>query len=68
MKLPDNVYSVLKWLVLIVIPACSTFYSTIAPLFNWYDPGVVAKVCAAACTLIGAIIGISTAEYRKQEK
>lgn len=63
MKLPDGLYNVLKWITLVVIPALSTFYSVVAPLFGWYDPGTVAKVAAAVCTLIGALIGISTAEY-----
>lgn len=66
MKLPDKVYEVLKWLVLIALPALSTFYTVVAPLFNWYDPGIVAKVIAAICTLVGTLIGISTAAYRKE--
>ena len=36
MKLSNKVYDVLKWLVVIVLPAVSTFYSTVAPLFGWY--------------------------------
>ena len=68
MKLPDHVYDVLKWITLIVIPALTTFYTVVAPIFGWYDPSVVAKVSAAVCTLIGAIIGISTAQYNKSEK
>ena len=67
MKLPDGLYDVLKWITLVVIPALSTFYTVVAPLFNWYDPGVVAKVAAAVFTLMGAIIGISTAQYNAQK-
>lgn len=65
MKLKNEVYDILKWLVVIVLPAISTFYSTVAPLFGWYDPGTVAQVISAVCVLTGAIIGISTAEYNK---
>lgn len=68
MKLKNEIYDVLKWLVLIVFPAISTFYGTVAPLFGWYDPGVVAQVISAVCVLIGALIGISTAEYNKSNK
>lgn len=68
MKLKNEIYDVLKWLVLIVFPAISTFYGTVAPLFGWYDPGVVAQVISAVCVLVGALIGISTAEYNKSNK
>lgn len=67
MKLPDKLYDILKWVVLVVIPALSTFYTVVAPLFGWYDPGVVAQVASAVCTLIGSIIGISTATYHAQK-
>ena len=65
MKLKNEVYDILKWLVGIVLPALSTFYSTVAPLFGWYDPGTIAQVISAVCVLVGALIGISTAEYNK---
>lgn len=68
MKLKNEIYDVLKWLVVIVLPAISTFYGTVAPLFGWYDPGVLAQVISAVCVLVGAIIGISTAEYNKSNK
>ena len=67
MKLPDKVYDVLKWIALVVIPALSTFYTVVAPLFGWYDPGVVAQVASAVCTLIGALIGISTSQYNAEK-
>lgn len=67
MKLKNEVYDILKWLVVIVLPALSTFYSTVAPLFGWYDPGTIAQVISAVCVLVGALIGISTAEYNKDK-
>lgn len=63
MKMNDKVYKVLKWITLIVIPACTTFYCTLDSIFGWGAGEIVAKVSAALCTFIGAIIGISTASY-----
>ena len=35
MKLPSKLYDVLKWLVLIVIPALTTFYAVLDNIFGW---------------------------------
>jgi len=68
MRLPDKVYDVLKWVVLVVIPACTTAYVGLDSVFSWGYGDVVAKVSAIVCALIGSIIGISTAEYNKAKK
>lgn len=68
MKLPSKVYDVLKWLVLIVIPALTTFYAVIDNLFGYGYAEIVTTISAALCTCIGAIIGISTAQYNKEGK
>jgi len=65
MKLPSKVYDVLKWLVLIVIPALTTFYAVLDKVFGWGYSDIVTTISAAACACLGAIIGISTAEYNK---
>ncbi|MBQ9388391.1 MAG: hypothetical protein IJU01_07060, partial [Lachnospiraceae bacterium] len=35
MKFNDKVYDVLKWLVLIALPAFNVFYANLAPLWGW---------------------------------
>lgn len=67
-KLPDPVYNVLKWLVVICIPALTVAYCGLDAVFSWGHADVVAKVSAIVCTLIGSLIGISTAEYNKTKK
>jgi len=68
MKLPDKVYNVLKWIVLICIPACTTAYVGLDKIFGWGYGDVVAQVAAIVCTLIGALVGISTAQYYKEKE
>jgi hypothetical protein len=68
MALPDSVYTVLKWLVLVCFPAVSTAIVGFDSVFNWGIGDIVAKVSAIVCTLLGALIGISTAEYNKAQK
>ena len=67
MKLSDKVYDVLKWLVCICIPALTTAYVGLDKLFCWGYAAEIAQVSAIICTLIGALIGISTAQYYKGE-
>lgn len=67
MKLPDKLYDVLKWIALVVIPALAAFYAVLADALALPASDIVAKIAAGVCTLIGAIIGISTAEYRRRD-
>lgn len=66
MKLSDKLYDILKWLVLVVVPALTTFYVVLDKLFGWGFAEIVATISAAACACVGAIIGISTAQYNKE--
>lgn len=65
MKLNDKAYDILKWLVVIVIPALTSFYVVLDKCFSWGLAETVATISAAACTCIGAIVGISSASYYK---
>ena len=65
MKLPNKVYDVLKWVVLVCIPALTTAYVGLDALFGWGYGDVVAKVSAIVCALIGSLVGISTAEHNR---
>ena len=51
--LNNRVYDALKWIDMVCIPAITTFYVAMAPIWNWPYPDV--------CVLIGALLGISTA-------
>ena len=68
MKIPDKVYDVLKWIALVVIPALTAFYSVLASALGLPYSDIVAQIAAGVCTLIGALIGISTAEYNKNKE
>ena len=68
MKLPNRVYDILKWIVMIAIPALATAYVGMSAIWGWPYSEEVAKTAAVVCTLLGALLGISTAEYNKDEK
>ena len=66
MKMDNKLYDILKWLVMIVIPALTTAYVGLAAIWGFPYAEEVAKTSAVICTLLGALLGISTAEYRKE--
>ena len=67
MKIPDKVYNVLKWICMIVLPACGTFYFALSGIWGFPYAQEIVGTIAAVTTLLGAIIGISTVNYNKNE-
>ena len=67
MKLNDKWYDLLKWITMIVIPALTTAYVGLSAIWGWPYATEIAKTSAVICTLLGAILGISTAQYNKKE-
>ena len=68
MRLNSKVYDILKWITMIVLPACATAYVGLAAIWGWPYADQVAKTTAVICTLLGALLGISTAQYNKEAK
>ena len=69
MKLSEKWYLILKWLVMICIPALGTFIFAISQIWGWppYAEQIVGTLSAVA-VFIGSLIGISTVNYYKQEE
>ena len=68
MKIPNKVYDVLKWIALIVLPACATLYAAIAKIWGIpYELEIPATIMAVD-TFIGALIGVSTYSYNKDKE
>ena len=67
MKLNNKTYDVLKWLVIIAMPAIATFIAAVGAYFKWAPAEAVVFVINASTTLVGTLIGISTANYNKTQ-
>ena len=66
MKIPDNVYDVLKYIAQIVLPALGTLYFALANIWGLpYGEEVVGTIVAID-TFLGALLQISTAQYNKE--
>ena len=65
MKLSNKAYDVLKWIAMVVLPALGTLYFVLAGIWGFpYGEQVVGTITAID-TFLGAILGISTAQYNK---
>ena len=68
MKLDNKVYDVLKWLVIVVIPAITTAYVGLSAVWGWPYADAIAKTSSIICVLLGSILGISTIQYNKSSE
>ena len=65
--LPNKVYDVLKWVALIALDALGLCYKTVAAIWKWPYGDEVLATCTAVSLCIGALLGISTAQYNKTD-
>lgn len=65
MKLPNNVYDILKWICLIALPALSTLYFSLAKIWNFPYVEEITGTIAAVGVFLGVLIGISSKNYYK---
>lgn len=67
MKLSNKTYDILKYIALIGLPAVLTFYGIVGVTFNIPYTKEILTVGAAFDSMLGAMLGISTAKYSKGE-
>lgn len=66
MRLPDNVYNIMKWVFLLVVPI-GTFITSIIAAVATGDPiAIIATIATGIETLAGIVIKISDSNYRKE--
>lgn len=65
MKMSNKVYDILKFVAQIVLPAIATFYVTIANIWGLPMGDEISRTVMAIDTLLGAILMISTSQYKK---
>lgn len=65
MKMSNKVYDVLKFIAQIVLPALGTLYFALASIWGLpYGEQIVGTITAVD-TFLGALLGLSTAQYNK---
>lgn len=66
MKLNDKVYTILKWTLIIFVPALITLIGTLGKIYDFNTDTIVLTIGAIA-TFLGAITGISNYNYNKDK-
>lgn len=67
MKINDKLYDVLKWVAILLLPALSTFIAYVFPLWGIPYGDEIAKTLTALGVFLGAILGLSTIQYKKEK-
>jgi len=68
MKLQNAVYDVLKWIALICLPAIAVLYATVGAAWGWPFIMEITISINALALFIGSLIGVSTAQFNKDNK
>ncbi len=66
--LPSRLYDWLKWVCVILLPATATLVFSLSAIFCWEWGEIAVGVITAVDTFVGALIGVSTAQYNKVKK
>ena len=66
MKLNNKVYAILKWGLIIFIPALITLIGTLGQIYE-FDTEKIVLTISAISTFLGVITGISNYNYKKGE-
>ena len=62
---PSKFYDVMKYVLTIAVPAFIAFYLGIANLYGLDNGEIVTGTVALVATFLGALLNISSANYRK---
>lgn len=64
--LPNKYYDVLKWVVLIFLPASGALYFGLSKIWNFPFAEEVVGTIAVLTTFLGTVLQISSHEYNKE--
>ena len=64
----EKTYKILKWCILIVIPAFATLVGTIGSTLNLENTDTIVTIIIAIDTFLGTSLGIDTKKYTTKQK
>lgn len=67
MKLNNKVYDVLKWIVILLMPAIGALYAGLSEVWGWPMAAEVTATLDYVGVFLGVVLGVSTAQYNKSK-
>ena len=68
MIMSNKLYDVLKWIAMVLLPATATLYFALAGIWGFpYGEEIVGTITAVD-TFLGVLLGITSAQYKKNSK
>lgn len=68
MMISNKTYDVLKWIALVALPVAGTLYSALAAIWGFPYGDHIVRTILAIETALGALLGISSVNYNKNNK
>jgi len=68
MRLPNKVYDILKWIMILAVPFATFIVSIIDAVATGDPRSIIMAIFSGVAELIGIIIKISDGTYKKQLK
>ncbi|MBR2799391.1 MAG: phage holin [Oscillospiraceae bacterium] len=62
----NKTYDVLKWVALVVLPALTTLWLTLANIWGFPYAEAIGATMAAITAFLGALLGVSSVQYNKK--
>lgn len=62
--LPSKAYDILKWIVLVFLPALTTLVGVVGQVLNLASMEIVLTIMVAVTTFLGTLLGVSNAQYK----
>lgn len=65
MKMSNKAYDILKWVVMIVLPALAALYCGLAKVWGLPYGDEIVGTITSINTFLGVVIGVSNSNYKK---
>lgn len=62
----NKIYDILKWVVIVVLPATTTLWLALSAIWGWPYAEAIGATLTAITAFLGALIGVSSVKYNKK--
>lgn len=67
MIIPNKIFDILKWIAIIVLPSLATLITVTFGIWGLENGDAIAQTITAVGTFLGAVLCVSSVNYKKGE-